>query len=122
MVTRSRHDPPGSHQHRLFGTGGEGQRMASEPSRISGPVPTGEAARALSPDSDSTAAARSRRADSERVTRKNQEDFENTIKILADKKIGELNWIEYRELKKGAQAFKEIHDGTCSSPKIILLP
>ncbi len=49
-------------------------------------------------------------------------DFENTIKILADKKIGELNWIEYRELKKGAKAFKEIHDGTCSSPKIVLLP
>ena len=49
-------------------------------------------------------------------------DFENTIKILADKKIGELSWIEYRELKKGARAFKEIHDGTCSSPKIVLLP
>ena len=49
-------------------------------------------------------------------------DFENTIKILADKNIGELSWIEYRELKKGARAFKEIHDGTCSSPKIVLLP
>ena len=49
-------------------------------------------------------------------------DFENTIKILADKQIGNLNWIEYRELKKGAQAFKEIHNGTCSSPKIVLLP
>ena len=49
-------------------------------------------------------------------------DFENTIKILANKDIGELNWIEYRELKDGAGAFKEIHDGTCSAPKIILLP
>ena len=49
-------------------------------------------------------------------------DFENTIKILADKKIGELGWIEYRDLQKGAKAFKEIHDGTCSSPKIVLLP
>ncbi len=49
-------------------------------------------------------------------------DFENTIKILADRKIGDLSWIEYRELKKGAKAFKEIHDGTCSSPKIVLLP
>ena len=49
-------------------------------------------------------------------------DIEKTIKILADKSIGDLNWIEYRELKKGAQAFKEIHDGTCSSPKIVLLP
>ena len=49
-------------------------------------------------------------------------DFENTIKILANKDIGELNWIEYRELKDGAGAFKEIHDGTCSAPKIILIP
>ena len=49
-------------------------------------------------------------------------DFENTIKILADRKIGKLDWIEYRELKKGAEAFKQIHDGTCSSPKIVLLP
>ena len=49
-------------------------------------------------------------------------DFENTIKILADRNIGDLSWIEYRELKKGAKAFKEIHDGTCSSPKIVLLP
>ena len=49
-------------------------------------------------------------------------DFENTIKILADKEIGDLTWIEYRELKKGAEAFKQIHDGSCSAPKIVLLP
>ena len=49
-------------------------------------------------------------------------DFENTIKILANKDIGELKWIEYRELKDGARAFKDIHDGTCSAPKIVLLP
>ncbi len=49
-------------------------------------------------------------------------DFKNTIKILANKDIGDLNWIEYRELKNGASAFKEIHDGTCSAPKIVLLP
>tara|TARA_Y100000590_G_scaffold71167_1_gene78091 strand:- start:1832 stop:2836 length:1005 start_codon:yes stop_codon:yes gene_type:complete len=49
-------------------------------------------------------------------------DFKNTIKILADKEIGDLNWIEYRELKKGAEAFKQIHDGTCAAPKIVLLP
>ena len=49
-------------------------------------------------------------------------DFENTIKILANKEIGDLDWIEYRDLKKGAEAFREIHHGTCSSPKIVLLP
>tara|TARA_Y100000768_G_scaffold378888_1_gene353862 strand:+ start:208 stop:1212 length:1005 start_codon:yes stop_codon:yes gene_type:complete len=49
-------------------------------------------------------------------------DFEKTLKILNNKEIGDLNWIEFRELSKGAEAFKQIHDGTCSSPKIILIP
>ena len=48
-------------------------------------------------------------------------DFEKTLNILNEKKIGLLDWIEYRELKEGSLAFKEIHDGSCSSPKIILL-
>ena len=48
-------------------------------------------------------------------------DFEKTLSILADKKIGSLDWIEYRELKNGSLAFKQIHDGSCSAPKIILL-
>ena len=49
-------------------------------------------------------------------------DFENTIKILANKEIGDLKWIQYRDIKKGAEAFREIHHGSCSAPKIILLP
>jgi threonine dehydrogenase-like Zn-dependent dehydrogenase len=48
-------------------------------------------------------------------------DFEKTLDLLANKKIGSLEWIEYRELKDGSRAFKEIHDGSCSAPKIILL-
>ena len=48
-------------------------------------------------------------------------DFKKTIKILTNKKIGSLDWIEYRELKDGSSAFKEIHEGSCSAPKIILL-
>jgi threonine dehydrogenase-like Zn-dependent dehydrogenase len=48
-------------------------------------------------------------------------DFEKTLSILNNKKIGSLDWIEYRNLKEGASAFQQIHDGTCSSPKIILL-
>jgi len=48
-------------------------------------------------------------------------DFEKTLKILAKKKLGSLNWIEYQKLKDGFAAFKQIHDGTCISPKIILL-
>ena len=48
-------------------------------------------------------------------------DFEKTLNILANNKIGSLDWIKYRKLQEGPSAFKEIHDGTCSAPKIILL-
>ena len=48
-------------------------------------------------------------------------DFEKTLNILNNKEIGALDWIEYRNLKEGASAFKEIHDGKCTAPKIILL-
>ncbi len=47
-------------------------------------------------------------------------DFEETLKILNNKVLGNLNWIEYRELKQGPSAFKDIHNGSCSAPKIIL--
>jgi len=49
-------------------------------------------------------------------------DFEQTLSILSKKEIGPLNWIEFRDLKNGGDAFKQIHDGTCVAPKIILLP
>ena len=48
-------------------------------------------------------------------------DFEKTLNILNNKEIGSLDWIEYRELRQGSSAFKEIHDGKCTAPKIILL-
>jgi len=48
-------------------------------------------------------------------------DFEKTLNILSNKELGNLGWIEYRQLKDGSSAFKEIHDGTCAAPKIILL-
>ena len=48
-------------------------------------------------------------------------DFEKTLNILNDKKIGSLEWIEYRKLKDGNSAFKQIHDGLCTAPKIVLL-
>ena len=50
------------------------------------------------------------------------QDFIKSIDILAEKKIGSLKWIEYRELKDGANAFKEIHNGKCIAPKIVLIP
>ena len=48
-------------------------------------------------------------------------DFEKTLNILANKKIGSLNWIQYRELKDGSLVFKEIHNGSCAAPKMVLL-
>jgi len=49
-------------------------------------------------------------------------DFKKSIDLLKNKKLGSLNWIEYREMKDGPNAFKQIHDGTCIAPKIILIP
>ena len=49
------------------------------------------------------------------------EDFKKTLNILSNREIGSLDWIEYRNLKDGTKAFKEIHDGSCSAPKIVLL-
>ena len=49
-------------------------------------------------------------------------DFKKTLDILREKKLGDLGWIEYRDLKKGSEAFQEIHNGTCIAPKIILIP
>ena len=48
-------------------------------------------------------------------------DFEKTLNILNNQEIGSLDWIEYRKLKEGSAAFKEIHDGSCAAPKIVLL-
>ena len=48
-------------------------------------------------------------------------DFEKTLNILNNKEIGSLKWIEYRKLKEGPSAFKEIHEGSCAAPKIVLL-
>ena len=48
-------------------------------------------------------------------------DFEKTLNILNNKEIGSLGWIQFRNLKEGSSAFKEVHDGSCAAPKIILL-
>jgi len=50
------------------------------------------------------------------------EDFRQSLNILIAKELGDLTWLDYRSLKDGAKAFREIHNGITSSPKIILLP
>lgn len=49
-------------------------------------------------------------------------DFNESIELLTNNKLGSLDWIEYRPLEDGASAFKDIHNGTCVAPKIILIP
>ena len=50
------------------------------------------------------------------------EDFKRSLDMLIAEELGDLTWLDYRPLKDGAAAFREIHDGTAESPKIILLP
>jgi len=50
------------------------------------------------------------------------DDFKNTINLIEERKLGNLEWLDFRPLSDGNNAFKEIHDGTTASPKIILLP
>ena len=50
------------------------------------------------------------------------EDFKQSLDMLIAKELGDLKWLDYRPLKDGAAAFREIHDGATASPKIILLP
>ena len=49
-------------------------------------------------------------------------DFKRSLDMLIAKELGDLTWLDYRPLKDGAAAFREIHDSTTSSPKIILIP
>ena len=49
-------------------------------------------------------------------------EFLKAIEILTEKKLGDLGWVEFRDLKKGPEAFQEIHSGSCIAPKIILIP
>ena len=49
-------------------------------------------------------------------------DFQKTLEILKEKRLGDLGWIDFRDLKKGSEAFQEIHNGSCVAPKIILTP
>jgi len=50
------------------------------------------------------------------------EDFKKSLDMLIAKELGDLTWLDYRPLKDGAAAFREIHEGATASPKIILLP
>jgi len=50
------------------------------------------------------------------------DDFKNSLNLIQNNNLGNLSWLDFRSLSDGDKAFKEIHDGSTSSPKIILLP
>ena len=49
-------------------------------------------------------------------------DLRAAIDLLYSGALGSLDWIETRSLADGAAAFREIHEGKASSPKIFLRP
>lgn len=50
------------------------------------------------------------------------EDFRATAAALLDGRLGDLNWVETRELSEGARAFEDIRKSAVAAPKILLKP
>jgi threonine dehydrogenase-like Zn-dependent dehydrogenase len=50
------------------------------------------------------------------------QDFRDTAAAIFDGRLGLLNWTQERPLYDGADAFKELRQGTVATPKIVLLP
>ena len=47
-------------------------------------------------------------------------DLQITLEKLHSGALGNLEWIETRSLEEGAKAFKEIYNGDCAAPKVVL--
>ena len=47
-------------------------------------------------------------------------DLRATLEKLNSGALGDLEWMEQRELADGGQAFKELLDGKCAAPKVVL--
>ncbi|WP_170783301.1 zinc-dependent alcohol dehydrogenase [Ruegeria lacuscaerulensis] len=50
------------------------------------------------------------------------EDFRQTASAIFDGRLGALDWIEMRPLSEGADAFRQLRNGSVAVPKIILTP
>ncbi|MBU2533641.1 MAG: zinc-binding dehydrogenase, partial [Alphaproteobacteria bacterium] len=50
------------------------------------------------------------------------DDFRETAAAIFDGRLGPLDWLDIRPLDGGVSAFREIHEGDATSPKIILEP
>ncbi len=49
-------------------------------------------------------------------------EFEETVRWMAEGRLGALDWFETRPLKDGARAFADLRDGKVAAPKILLIP
>jgi 2-desacetyl-2-hydroxyethyl bacteriochlorophyllide A dehydrogenase len=49
-------------------------------------------------------------------------DLLGSIDAINNGRLGNLEWIEQRPLSDGASAFADVHNGSSSAPKIVLLP
>jgi len=49
-------------------------------------------------------------------------DLRATVKALHEGAFGDLNWVEERPLKHGAQAFRDLDEGRTAAAKLILRP
>jgi L-iditol 2-dehydrogenase len=49
-------------------------------------------------------------------------DFKATANAIFTGRLGKLNWTDIRPLSAGANAFRDIAEGRCAAPKIVLQP
>ena len=49
-------------------------------------------------------------------------DLLATVEAIEKGRFGDLAWLDRRPLSDGASAFSDVHNGTTSSPKIVLYP
>ena len=51
-----------------------------------------------------------------------QADMQAALDMLADKRLGDLKWVQLRPLSEGAEAFSDLHHGRAAAAKIVLQP
>jgi hypothetical protein len=49
-------------------------------------------------------------------------DLRAAIALLGSGALGDLAWVEVRNLAEGGAAFRSIHEQTAAAPKIVLKP